>query len=162
MTEDINVTEKLNIQLHHSSNQAHAIEIAKLSSSLKPMSVIPSDVGEKIKLLWKDGGFQECLKHTYEYSLSGSALYYFEIMEKILDVSYTPKEQDVLHFRISNTGIVQTSFKSGDITYHLFDVGGQQSKQQKWFHCFDDVNAVLFVASLSRYNMMHDHGRWHH
>ena len=54
------------------------MEIAKLSSSLKPMSVIP---GEKTKLLWKDGGFQECLKHTYEYSLSDSAPYYFERME---------------------------------------------------------------------------------
>ena len=36
----------------------------------------------------------------------------------------------------------------------MFDVGGQCSEQQKWLHCFDDVNAVLFVASLSRYNMM--------
>ena len=71
-----------------------------------------------------------------------------------MDVSYTPKEQDVLHSRIPITGIVQTSFKSGDITYHLFDVGGQCSEWQKWLHYFDDVNAMLFVASLSGYNMI--------
>ena len=52
MTEVINGTEKLNFQLHHPSNQAHTMEIAKLSSSLKPMSVIPSDVGERIKLYY--------------------------------------------------------------------------------------------------------------
>ena len=67
MTEVINATEKLNIQLHHLSNQAHAMEIVKFSSSLKHGLVIPSDVGEKMKLLWKDNGFQECLKHASEY-----------------------------------------------------------------------------------------------
>ena len=153
VTQVITATEKLNIQLHHSSNQAHAMEIVKFSSSLKPGLVIPSDVGEKMKLLWKDDGFQECLKHASEYYLSDSAPYYFQRMEKILDASYTPNEQDVLHSRAPTTGIVETSFISGGITYHLFDVGGQRSERRKWLHCFDDVKAVLFVASLSGYNM---------
>ena len=69
-------------------------------------------------------------KHTSEYTLSDSAPYYFKRVEKILDVSYTPNEQDVLHSRIPTTGIVETSFKSGDITYHLFDIGGQHSEQR--------------------------------
>ena len=73
-------------------------------------------------------------------------------MEKILESSYTPNEQDVLHSRVPTTGIVETSFRSSDITYHLFDVGGQRSERRKWLHCFDDVKAVLFVASLSGYN----------
>ena len=153
MTQVINATEKLNIQLHHSSNQAHAMEIVKCSSSLKPGLVIPTDVGEKMKLLWKDDGFQECLIRAAEYHLSDSAPYYFQRMEKILDASYTPNEQDVLHSRVPTTGIVETSFISGNFTYHLFDVGGQRSERRKWLHCFDDVKAVLFVASLSGYNM---------
>ena len=153
MTEVINGTEKLNIQLQHSSNQAHAMEIIKFSSSLKPGLVIPSGVGEKMKLLWKDGGFQECLKRSPEYYLSDSAPYYFRRMEKILDPSYIPNEQDVLHSRVPTTGIVETTFTSGDNTYHLCDVGGQRSERRKWLHCFDDVKAVLFVASLSEYNM---------
>ena len=153
MTEVINATEKLNIQLQHSSSQAHAMEITKLSSSLKPGLVIPSDVGEKMKLLWKDGGFQECLKHAPEYYLSDSAPYYFQRMEEILDPSYTPNKQDVLCSRVQTTGIVETTFKSDNITYHLCDVGGQRSERRKWLHCFDDAKAVLFVASLSEYNM---------
>ena len=153
MTQVINATEKLNIQLHHSSNQAHAMEIVQFLSSLKPGLVISSDVGEKMKLLWKDDGFQECLKHASEYYLSDSAPYYFQRMEKILESSYTPNEQDVLYSRVPTTGIVETSFRKSEITYHLIDVGGQRSERRKWLHCFDDVKAVLFVASLNEYNM---------
>ena len=153
MTEVINATEKLNIQLQHSSNQTHAMDIVKFSSSLKPGSPIPSDVGEKMKLLWKDGGYQECLKRAPEYHLSDSAPYYFQRMKEILDPSYIPNEQDVLRSRVPTTGIVETTFKSGDKTYHLCDVGGQRSERRKWLHCFDDAKAVLFVASLSEYNM---------
>ena len=153
VTEVINATEKLNIQMHHSSNQAHAMEIITFSSSWKPGSLIPSNVGEKMQLVWKDDGFQECLKRACEYYLSDYAPYYFQKMEKILEASYIPNEQDVLQSRVPTTGIVETSFKNGGITYHLFDVGGQRSERRKWLHCFDDVKAVLFVASLSGYNM---------
>ena len=34
----------------------------------------------------------------------------------------------------------------------LIDVGGQRSERKKWLHCFDDVNAVLFIAAMSDYD----------
>ena len=74
-------------------------------------------------------------------------------MDKTLDPSYTPNQQDVLQLRVPTTGIVETTFKSGSIMYVLCDVGGQRSERRKWLHCFDDVKAVLFVAALSGYDM---------
>ena len=59
----------------------------------------------------------------------------------------------MLHSHVQTTGIVETAFTSGNITYQLFDVGGQRSERRKWLHCFDDVKAVLFVAALSGYDM---------
>ena len=78
--------------------------------------MIPSEISEKMQLLWQDDGFQECLKHGVEYQLSDSAPYYFERRIKILDPSYVPTELDVLKSRHQTTGVVETSFKQGHVT----------------------------------------------
>lgn len=38
--------------------------------------------------------------------------------------------------------------------FHIFDVGGQKSERKKWTRCFEGVDAVIFVVSLSSYNEM--------
>ena len=153
MVQVIKAMDKLNITLHNPSSQAYASKIINFPTPLEHGMMIPSEIGEKIKVLWQDDGFQECLKHAVEYQLSDSAPYYFKNKDRILDPSYIPNEQDVLQSRVQTTGIIETSFKQGNITYKIFDVGGQRSERRKWLHCFDDVKAVLFVAALSGYDM---------
>ena len=150
MVEVIKAMDKLNITVCNPSNQVCA---SKIINCPTPGQYIPAEIGEMMKLLWQDDGFQECLKHAVKYQLRDSAPYYFQRMDEILDPSYTPNEQDVLQLRVVTTGIVETTFKSGSITYVLCDVGGQRSERRKWLHCFDDVKAVLFVAALSGYDM---------
>ena len=36
----------------------------------------------------------------------------------------------------------------------MFDVGGQRDERRKWIQCFNDVTAIIFVASSSSYNMV--------
>ena len=93
MVEVIKVMDKLNITLHNPSNQVCA---SKIINCPTPVQYIPAEIGEKMKLLWQDDGFQECLKCAVEYQLSDSAPYYFQRMNKVLDPSYTPNEQNVL------------------------------------------------------------------
>ena len=45
-------------------------------------------------------------------------------------------------------------FKIGELTYKLFDVGGQRSKRKKWIHYFKNVTALVFLVSLSEYDQM--------
>ena len=150
MVQVIKAMDKLNILLQNPSNQVCA---SKITNFPKSLGNIPSEIAETMKLLWQDNGFQECLKRAVEYQLSDSAPYYFQRMDSILDPSYLPNEQDVLRSRVQTTGIVETSFQSDNVIYQLFDVGGQRTERRKWLHCFDDVKAVLFVASLSGYDM---------
>lgn len=41
-----------------------------------------------------------------------------------------------------------------NIDFSVIDVGGQRSQRKKWIHCFDNVQALIFVASLSEYNQV--------
>ena len=153
MVQVIKAMDKLNILLQNPSNQVCASKIINFSPSLGPGIMIPTEVGQMMMSLWQDDGFQQCLQCAVDYQLKDSAAYFFQRINKILNPSYIPDVQDVLQSQVNTTGIVETTFKSGGVIYQLFDVGGQRSERRKWLHCFDDVKAVLFVASLSGYDM---------
>lgn len=68
--------------------------------------------------------------------------------------NYMPTDQDILRSRVKTTGITETMFQVGDLTYRLFDVGGQRSERKKWIHCFENVTALVFLVSLSEYDQM--------
>ena len=43
-------------------------------------------------------------------------------------------------------------FQAEKLSVCLIDVGGDRSQRRKWLHCFESVDAILFVSSLSEYN----------
>lgn len=43
-------------------------------------------------------------------------------------------------------------YRIDGIEFEMYDVGGQRSERRKWLDCFDNVDAVLFVAALSEYD----------
>ena len=68
--------------------------------------------------------------------------------------SYLPTDQNILRSRVKTTGITETTFKVGELTYKLFNVGSQRSKRKKWIHCFENVTALVVLVSLSEYDQM--------
>jgi guanine nucleotide-binding protein G(i) subunit alpha len=68
--------------------------------------------------------------------------------------NYLPNDQDILRSRVKTTGITETMFSVGELTYRLFDVGGQRSERKKWIHCFENVTALVFLVALSEYDQM--------
>lgn len=65
-----------------------------------------------------------------------------------------PTDQDVLRSRVKTTGITETTFVIGDLTYRMFDVGGQRSERKKWIHCFENVTAIIFLVAISEYDQV--------
>jgi len=53
---------------------------------------------------------------------------------------------------LRTTGITETVFDLGQLTYRMFDVGGQRSERKKWIHCFENVNCLLFLVAISGYD----------
>jgi len=60
----------------------------------------------------------------------------------------------VLRSRVRTTGIVQSDFRIKSMDFAMFDVGGQRNERRKWIHCFDNVDAVVFVAALSEFDQV--------
>jgi len=67
---------------------------------------------------------------------------------------YVPTDQDILRSRVKTTGITEITFPVQDLIYKVFDVGGQRSERRKWIHCFENLNAVVFMVSLSEYDQV--------
>jgi len=68
--------------------------------------------------------------------------------------SYLPTDQDILRSREKTTGIIETTFKVGELTYKLFDISGQRNERKKWLHCFENVTALVFLVNLSEHDQM--------
>jgi guanine nucleotide-binding protein G(i) subunit alpha len=116
--------------------------------------VLPRDVTDAVRGLWQDPGVKEAVRRSREFQLNDSAVYYFTAIDRMAQPGYLPTDQDILRSRVKTTGITETTFKVGELTYKLFDVGGQRSERKKWIHCFENVTALVFLVSLSEYDQM--------
>ncbi|KIJ99205.1 hypothetical protein K443DRAFT_102616, partial [Laccaria amethystina LaAM-08-1] len=65
--------------------------------------------------LWHDPGVKEAVCRSRKFQLNNSAVYYFNLIERMAATNYIPTDQDILRSR------VKTTFKVGKLTYKLFD-----------------------------------------
>lgn len=79
---------------------------------------------------------------------------YFDSIDRIAAHDYLPNDQDVLRSRVKTTGITETTFIIQELTYRMFDVGGQRSERKKWIHCFENVTTILFLVAISEYDQL--------
>lgn len=142
----------LDIQLSP-QNDARRSVVLSLPGQIEG-DIMPRDVADSIRGLWKDPAVKEAVARSREFQLNDSAVYYFNAIDRMAAPNYMPTDQDILRSRVKTTGITETTFKVGELTYKLFDVGGQRSERKKWIHCFENVTALVFLVSLSEYDQM--------
>lgn len=145
--------ESLELPLANPQSEYHVQTIFMQPQQIEGES-LPSEVGQAIQSLWADAGVQECFKRSREYQLNDSAKYYFDAIDRIAKPDYFPSDQDVLRSRVKTTGITETTFIIGELTYRMFDVGGQRSERKKWIHCFENVTSILFLVAISEYDQL--------
>ncbi|CAD5219668.1 unnamed protein product [Bursaphelenchus okinawaensis] len=113
---------------------------------------LTEELSAAMERLWKDDGVQECYRRSNEYQIDDSAKYFLDNLPRLAQPDYIPNEQDLLRTRIKTTGITEVLFELKGLTFRVIDVGGQRSERKKWIHCFDNVNAIIFISSLSEYD----------
>ncbi|KAG9068086.1 hypothetical protein KI688_011678 [Linnemannia hyalina] len=102
-------------------------------------TAFPPKYREAINSLWTDPSVQQVFR-------------FFDAVDRIYEINYIPSDADILRCRVKSTGITETAFHMGKLTYRMFDVGGQRSERKKWIHCFEAVTAVLFLVAISGYD----------
>ncbi|MBN3300615.1 GNAO protein, partial [Amia calva] len=134
-------------------SQVHAHSVLSCGRCFDEDQVLFPFIAHALRCLWADQGVREAASRGYEFELNDSALYFFENMARIIAPEYMPTETDVLRVRLRTTGVIETQFKVSHLVFRMYDVGGQRTERRKWISCFEDVRAVLFVVSLSGYDM---------
>ena len=127
--------------------------IAQFIADSADEKLTPS-LGELIASMWAHSAMKEIFLRRSEFQLNDSAEFYFGEVVRLSSPSYIPTVDDVLRSRVRTTGIVQSDFTIKNLNFSMFDVGGQRNERRKWIHCFDAVDAVVFVASLSEFDQV--------
>ena len=65
---------------------------------------------------------------------------------------FVPSLSDAIRSRARTSGLQMREVVMQENKFQLIDVGGQRSERRKWLHAFDNVTAVIFVASISGYD----------
>jgi len=103
---------------------------------------------------WNDPILQLAFTKKSQFQLADWADYFFSELPRISSTDYIPSDLDILRCRIRTTGVSEISFDSNNINFRLVDVGGQRNERRKWIHCFEGVQAVLFVGAISEYDQV--------
>lgn len=135
-----------------------ADDLADIAEKFRTGSVaklnLVDDDAERLKALWNDKQIQTVYSMRNKYQLPDSCEYYFQHITRICSTRFEPSTEDVLRCRARTTGIREVAMEIDGFTFQVIDVGGQRSERRKWFHCFEDVTALIFVAALNEYDMV--------
>ncbi|KAG9225536.1 hypothetical protein CCMSSC00406_0003039 [Pleurotus cornucopiae] len=148
---------KIGVEPERYSNRALADRIVDhhLEAPTSSTAALSEDIADAIHQLWQDPIIPKVMdEHSSEFYLMDSASYFFSAVQRIGSPGYLPTEEDVLRARAKSTGITETRFNMGQLSIHMFDVGGQRSERKKWIHCFESVTSIIFCTALSEYDQV--------
>lgn len=132
--------------------------------SLRPLDDrLTERTNAHIQRLAESAPVRNAMRQQGRFPFPDSSEYFFSRLGATWRPDYCPTLQDILRCRVRTTGILEQRYEvkntdrygvyaSGQ--FHLFDVGGQRNERKKWIHLFENVTAVMFVASLSGYDQI--------
>lgn len=143
--------ESYDLTFQNEENEAY-VELVIMERELGRQEPFPKEYQKAFASLWADSGVQTAVHRGNEFALHDNLNYFFESLDRLFVPNYMPTDQDILRSRLKSTGISETLFDLGALTYRMFDVGGQRSERKKWIHCFENVTALLFLVAISGYD----------
>eukprot|EP01080_Neovahlkampfia_damariscottae_P001612 gene1612-12737_t len=110
-------------------------------------SIYTEDLGKQLTNLWSDSGIQKVIQQSHKFQ------FFFQEIERISKKDFIPTNSDILRCRVKTIGVTQIEFTHKENNVQIFDVGGQRNERKKWIHCFDNINAIVFLTALNEYDL---------
>ncbi|EEY14416.1 hypothetical protein ACHAP9_001280 [Verticillium nonalfalfae] len=142
---------EIDVSFENPENEKH-MELLLVDNEINASDPLPQEYLAPIKSLWVDTGVRQAIEKGNEFALHDNLAYFCDDVDRLWSETYVPTDQDLLRSRLRTTGITETVFDLGQLTYRMFDVGGQRSERKKWIHCFENVNCLLFLVAISGYD----------
>lgn len=76
---------------------------------------------------------------------------YLQHQERLHSKNYAATDEDFLRAYVKTTGIHKTYLESHHMKYRVYDIGGDSAERRKWSYALDNVDCLVFVASLAAY-----------
>ncbi|KAJ7058442.1 guanine nucleotide binding protein, alpha subunit [Mycena amicta] len=132
-----------------------AEEHRHLPEVINSAQALTGETADAIEMLWQDPVVSRLLdEHGSEFHLMDSAPYFITHIQRLAKPGYSPTVEDVLRARTQSTSMTEMRFNAGNLSIHIFDVGGDRTAPRKWLHCFESVPSIIFCAALSDYDQV--------
>jgi guanine nucleotide-binding protein G(i) subunit alpha len=131
--------------------------LGSILMSVSDSRLLERPVADAIIALWANPSFQEAWDQRSTFQVQDTWGEFAQELAKNPEwgtAEWVPSVQDVMRGRIRTSGVVDERYNIRNVTFRMFDVGGQRNERRKWIHCFEDVTAVIFVAAISEYDQV--------
>jgi len=143
----------LEFEMPESKEYSRLLKAAEELSLNDDENHFTKEVAEAIDFLWtKEPSIKKVWDKKNDFWIMDAAYYYFDNVMRFIDEDFELTEEDYVMSRIMTTGIISTEINIFPLKFTVIDVGGQRNERRKWLHCFDNVNALLYIVNLSGYN----------
>eukprot|EP00298_Acanthocystis_sp_HF-20_P014356 c20741_g1_i2.p1 GENE.c20741_g1_i2~~c20741_g1_i2.p1 ORF type:complete len:349 (-),score=132.64 c20741_g1_i2:10-1056(-) len=153
-----NVIEGIKVLVHQAQRHGFEFSSERVTAAAAILELqldtpLTEELGQLIADLWKnEQAIQKIYSLRSTYALGDSVGYMLDNLDRIAKPAYLPTEEDVVRTRVRTSAIVEMAFSLKGVNFLIVDVGGQKGERKKWIHCFEGVQAVLFVAAISEYD----------
>eukprot|EP01084_Bolivina_argentea_P292591 503027_1 len=136
-----------------------SLEAMKYLNSIKlsETKVLNHSVVSSINCLWSDDIVKQiyATQLIFNMKLYNSTGYFLDSIDRISDNTYIPTEKDIVFVnnKHSNNGIDELQFDLKSNKYILINVYQDPITMNKWIHQFEYISGLIFVISLSCYNL---------
>jgi len=105
-----------------------------------------------IRIVWQSNTMKDVWSKRAQVNVIDGHKEFLQDINRIAAPTFKPTTQDILLARMRTTQVVMERYRIDGIEFEMYDVGGQRSERRKWIDCFDNVDAVIFVAALSEFD----------